>query len=153
MVDQPQAIKTGSELAKFRGRLGLSQAAMAEAVGLTLRPYQDIEAGKTPVKLTLSLAAEMISMRAAIGHGDALLAFPTVRKEAKMLAELVARPKVRAYRYRVWDITTGEWATSSRLATAEKIQTIGGKAIPNSGEDIDPNLLTDGWTEKGFVGV
>jgi len=40
---------TQTDLKKIRTRLGLTQAEMAEKMGLSLRGYQDKEYGKRPV--------------------------------------------------------------------------------------------------------
>jgi DNA-binding XRE family transcriptional regulator len=58
--------------------MGLSQQQMAQQMGLSLRAYADIEAGKTLRHLHL-MAAQMVSLRQAVSVCDPNVAFPEVR--------------------------------------------------------------------------
>ena len=52
------------ELRRFREALGATQATMAKAMGMPLRSYQDIEAGKNPVRPVHEAAAKRAAAEA-----------------------------------------------------------------------------------------
>jgi len=57
---------------------------------------------------------------------------------------------VKVYRYRVYDITSDDYRYSSRMATLERIEKIGGERLDDTEANIDEKLLTDGWTRRRF---
>jgi hypothetical protein len=58
--------------------------------------------------------------------------------------------KVLVFRYQVYDASRDDFVTSTRMATRNKVERIGGEIIPGSDAHIDANLLKDEWTEKNF---
>ena len=59
--------------------------------------------------------------------------------------------KVEVYRFRSYDITKDDFITSTRMATAERIESIRAEIIPGSKRLIDAVLLLpEGWTKKHF---
>lgn len=76
-------------LKTLRQGLGLTQAEMAKAVGMTRQGYQRVEAGEAPLKRTLALAAERVALARAAAQGQPMLAPAAVRREALLLAQLV----------------------------------------------------------------
>jgi transcriptional regulator with XRE-family HTH domain len=79
---------TNSELVALRKLLGLTQAEMAERMGLGTRAYQSLEAGETLRTLHI-LAAERIALALAVERGDPMLAPVGVRREALELARSI----------------------------------------------------------------
>ena len=61
---------TPSGLAFLRNCAGISQARMAELMGLPLRTYEDIEAGRSQFRPVHRAAGEMALLRVAIEKGD-----------------------------------------------------------------------------------
>lgn len=58
-----------------------------------------------------------------------------------------------AYRYRIYDASEDEYRYSTRLATKEQIERIGGEIV-GRGISMDPaDLLPDGWTERNYKGA
>lgn len=54
---------TADQLRAWRKRLGMTQAAAAEAIGISLRQYSYYETGRYPVPRPISLATEAIENR------------------------------------------------------------------------------------------
>jgi transcriptional regulator with XRE-family HTH domain len=77
------------ELIALRKHLGLSQTEMATGMGMVMRSYQEIEAGKTRLQHRHTLAAERFALSLAIERKDPMLAPASVRKEALELARLL----------------------------------------------------------------
>lgn len=69
---------TPTDLHEIRKRLRLSQTEMAEMIGLTLRPYQSIERGESPLLPRHTLAIERVALRVAVELKDPTLARPKV---------------------------------------------------------------------------
>lgn len=80
---------TSAELTALRKELGLTQSQMAEYLGLKLRAYQDLEAGKSEVRKVHDEAAAMASLRIAVERGNPMLALPEVRRLALRLTQQV----------------------------------------------------------------
>ena len=55
----------GKPLVDIRERIGWSQVVMAQEMGLSLRAYQALEAGETPMRRIHQLAAERVALSAA----------------------------------------------------------------------------------------
>lgn len=58
------------DLKAFRNGLGATQSEMALAMGMPLRSYQDIEAGKNPVRTVHIAAARWAAILMAADPGD-----------------------------------------------------------------------------------
>ena len=80
---------TVQDLVALRKTLGLTQTGMAHGIGLSLRAYQDIEAGISKLRLLHWLAAERIALAVAHERGDPMLAPASVRRQALDLARLI----------------------------------------------------------------
>ncbi|WP_454917323.1 helix-turn-helix domain-containing protein [Xanthobacter sediminis] len=80
---------TSDDLISIRKALGLTQAEMAERIGLGSRAYQDLEAGKSTMRKIHAEAASMVSLAVAVEKGEPMLAIPAVRKLALSLANLI----------------------------------------------------------------
>lgn len=80
---------TVEELIQLRKSLGLSQADMAAHIGMTVRPYQDIEHGKSALRKIHALAAERAALDIAIERKNPMLAPAAVRKAAIELTRIV----------------------------------------------------------------
>lgn len=80
---------TAAELVALRKRLDLTQAGMAERVGLSLRAYQDIEASVSKLRPIHAHAAERAALALAVERADPMLAPAVVRRQALDLARLI----------------------------------------------------------------
>lgn len=49
--------------------------------------------------------------------------------------------KVTVHQYLTWDHQNGRSVASQAKATAERIQFVGGKIVPGTGEEVDPAAL------------
>ena len=58
---------------------------------------------------------------------------------------------VLVHRYKVYDVTKDDYLVSTRMATPEKIEKIGGEIIPGTGLEVSEDLVKNGWTEKNFT--
>jgi DNA-binding XRE family transcriptional regulator len=83
---------TGDDLKELRRKLGFTQAQMAEAIGLSLRPYIEVEHhGEEAIRKTHKLAAERISLREAVRQDDLNLALASARRDAVYYADMLRR--------------------------------------------------------------
>jgi len=57
------------DLMTLRVALGYTQTQMAEAIGLKLRAYQDLEGGKSPIRTMHILAIERVALARAVEQG------------------------------------------------------------------------------------
>ncbi|MEN2979953.1 helix-turn-helix domain-containing protein [Tistrella bauzanensis] len=80
---------TASDFTAARKTLGLTQAQLADALGMGRRTIVDIEAGASAVRRWHVLALERLSLAAAAEHRDPMRAAPSVRREALDLAALI----------------------------------------------------------------
>lgn len=80
---------TSEELITLRKAFGITQTEMAERIGLKLRAYQDLEAGKSEVRKIHDEAVAMVSLHIAVERGNPMLALPEVRKLALRLAQQI----------------------------------------------------------------
>ena len=80
---------TPAELVALRNSLALTQAEMAERMGLGARAYQDIEGGVSKVRPIHVAAAERAALTLAVERGNPMLAPATVRRQALELARLI----------------------------------------------------------------
>ena len=80
---------TAADLVALRKSLNLTQAEMAERIGLGLRAYQDIEGGVSKLRPIHVNAAERAALSLAVERGNPMLAPAGVRREALDLAGLI----------------------------------------------------------------
>jgi transcriptional regulator with XRE-family HTH domain len=80
---------TAEEMTALRKSLGLTQAEMGERIGLALRSVQEIESGKTPLRLSHALAAERIALGLAVERKEPMLAPAAIRREALELVRMI----------------------------------------------------------------
>ena len=78
---------TREELRSLREKLGLSQAQMAERIGIRLRAYSDLENLNRAVRDVSGLAAERVALAVAAERGDPMLAPASVRRDALALIQ------------------------------------------------------------------
>jgi len=78
---------TVDELIALRKRLGLTQAQMADRIGLGLRAYTEIENGRSALRGIHVAAAERVSLAIAAERGDPMLAAPAARRDALAVGE------------------------------------------------------------------
>lgn len=72
-------------LLKMRERLGFSQTAMANLVGMSIRAYSDIETGVSKCRKIHINAAERVVFRIAAARNDPSLLTGPLRNELKAL--------------------------------------------------------------------
>lgn len=77
-----RSMLTHLDLARFRSHMGMTQAEMANELGLSLRAYQDIEGNKSELRPIHVMAIERSSLRLAIRLGRADYALPLIRQDA-----------------------------------------------------------------------
>jgi transcriptional regulator with XRE-family HTH domain len=78
-----------SEMIALRKSLGLTQAQMAEKIGLTTRAYHDLESGRSTVRAIHIQAAERAALDIAVERMDPMLAPASVRRSALELARMI----------------------------------------------------------------
>lgn len=84
---------TGEHLKALRKAFGLTQAAMGEEMGLSLRAYTDLEKTTSDIRRDHQMVAELVSLRQAVAKRDLNLALPEVRKMALEYARLLETGK------------------------------------------------------------
>lgn len=80
---------TSEEMLALRKSLELTQIEMAEIMGMKMRAYQEIEAGRSPVREIHRLAAERGALHLAVTRGEPMLAPASVRRDALKIAQLI----------------------------------------------------------------
>ncbi|MDE2577944.1 MAG: helix-turn-helix transcriptional regulator [Hyphomicrobiales bacterium] len=80
---------TIGEFRELRRALGLTQSGMARRMGLTLRTLQDIETGKSPLRMRHELLAERVAFEIAVQNKEPMLAPQNIRAMALDLAKLI----------------------------------------------------------------
>lgn len=83
------AVAEVADLVALRRNLGLTQTRMAEAIGLAMRSYQDIESGGAKLRPIHVAAAERAALALAVERCDPMLAPANVRRQALTLARLI----------------------------------------------------------------
>lgn len=78
-------------LKQLRKKLGLAQPEMAQRMGLSLRPYQQLELNPGKIRRRHVRLAESVALDVAIEMEDPALAPERVRKKAIELARLICR--------------------------------------------------------------
>lgn len=80
----------------LRKTLRLGQVEMAERMGLTLRPYQELEKAARPVKPRHIRLAESVALDVAIERQDLSLLPDNVREKVFRLALMLVQKNLRA---------------------------------------------------------
>lgn len=80
---------TAEDLKAYRSSTGLSQANLAEMMGMKLRAYQDLESGVSQISQRHWQALETASLRLALMNGNVDLALPSIRRDALDFAAMV----------------------------------------------------------------
>lgn len=78
-----------ADLIDLRKSLGLTQAQMAERMGVAPRTYQDLEGERAAVRDIHMRAAERAALDIAIERGNPMLAPASVRRAALRLAQMI----------------------------------------------------------------
>ena len=82
-------------LVGLRKALGLSQAKMAEHMGLSLRPYQELETGDRRVRPRHIRLAESVALDIAIEKQNLELAPDSVRNKVAVLAFMLLQQNLK----------------------------------------------------------
>jgi transcriptional regulator with XRE-family HTH domain len=82
-------------LAKLRKSLGLGQSEMAGRMGLSLRPYQELESEARRVRPRHVRLAESVALDIAIERNDLKFAPDNVRKKAVKLALMLVQQNLK----------------------------------------------------------
>lgn len=93
------------EMKALRERAGLTQAQMAERVGLGKTAYVDLELGDDDwkkFKHRHQLALERASLTLAIERGDISLALPSMRRDALALARMITNAPSETGNFTRW---------------------------------------------------
>ena len=85
----------GFSLTKLRKSLGLGQSEMAERMGLSLRPYQELESQDRRVRPRHIRLAESVALDVVIERQDLNLAPDSVRKKAVRLALMLVQQNLK----------------------------------------------------------
>ncbi len=80
---------TSEEMLALRKSLELTQLEMAVLMGMKMRAYQEMEAGRSPVREIHRLAAERGALHLAAARGAPMLAPASVRRDALKIAQLI----------------------------------------------------------------
>lgn len=80
---------TAQELIDLRKAFGLTQAQMYERIGLKKAAYQNLEAGKVPIRPIHVKAVERAALHLAVEHGDPMKAPAAIRKDALDFARMI----------------------------------------------------------------
>jgi transcriptional regulator with XRE-family HTH domain len=100
------AMKTNKKflLKPFRRALGLAQSEMADRMGLSLRPYQQLELDPNKVRPRHIRLAESVALDRAIEQKDPELAPAHVREKAIELARLIIGENFRQKARKLADV-------------------------------------------------
>ena len=85
---------TPQDLVALRKSLELGQALMAETIGMSLRAYQALESGASPIRPLHVLAMERAAEKIAIATKNPMIAPPTVLRDAQELAKMIIQGNV-----------------------------------------------------------
>jgi DNA-binding XRE family transcriptional regulator len=80
---------TPNKLVAFRKNMDKTQAGLAELIGLSLRAYQDLESGNSPIRPLHVLALERAAEKIAVAEKNPMLAPQNVRADAVQLTSLI----------------------------------------------------------------
>jgi hypothetical protein len=101
-------------LIRLRRTLGLAQPDMARRMGLSLRPYQQLELNSEKVRSRHVRLAESVALDVAIERRDPDLAPASVRKKAERLARVIIRRNFRRKANEILDIILDRRPTRRR---------------------------------------
>lgn len=73
---------TRDEFIEARKAMGMTQTALAERLGMSMRQVQNIESGAGELRIVHALAMERVSLAVAVASGDWQVAVPSVRRDA-----------------------------------------------------------------------
>jgi transcriptional regulator with XRE-family HTH domain len=82
-------------LKPFRKALGLGQSEMADRMGLSLRPYQQLELNPDKIRSRHIRLAESVALDRAIEEGNPKLAPANVRRRVIKLVRLIIRKNLQ----------------------------------------------------------
>ena len=82
-------------LIKLRKTLGLRQSEMAKRMGLSLRPYQELESTARGIRPRHVRLAESVALDLAIERQDLSLVPDNVRKKADQLALMLVQQNLK----------------------------------------------------------
>ena len=82
-------------LIKLRKALGIGQSEMAKRMGLSLRPYQELESKARSVRPRHVRLAESVALDIAIEQQDLELAPPNVRRKVVKLALMLVKQNLK----------------------------------------------------------
>jgi DNA-binding XRE family transcriptional regulator len=85
---------TPQDLVALRKSMDLGQTLMAETIGMSLRAYQALESGDSPIRTLHILAMERAAEKVAIATKDPTVAPLTVRRDAQELVRLMTHGNV-----------------------------------------------------------
>jgi transcriptional regulator with XRE-family HTH domain len=88
----------------LRKALGLGQLEMAQRMGLSLRPYQELESNIRKVLSRHVRLAESVALDVAVEREDPKLAPDNVRKKAIQLARLILQQNFRQKAIQLADV-------------------------------------------------
>ena len=95
-------------LLRLRKALGLRQSEMAKRMGLSLRPYQELESGDRKLLRRHVRLAESVGLDVAIEQENLELAPASIRRKAMMLARVILMQNFRQKARRLVDIILDE---------------------------------------------
>jgi transcriptional regulator with XRE-family HTH domain len=95
-------------LIKLRKALGIGQSEMAERMGLSLRPYQELESKARSVRFRHILLAESVALDIAIEKQNLELVPATVRKKVVKLALMLVQQNLKERPLRIAESILGQ---------------------------------------------
>jgi len=95
----------------LRKRLGLAQSDMACRMGLSLRPYQQLELNPGKVRRRHVRLAESVALDIALERRDPELAPASIREKTMDLARLILRDNFRQKARELADTLLGSWSS------------------------------------------
>jgi transcriptional regulator with XRE-family HTH domain len=98
----------GFSLIKLRKALGLGQSQMAERMGLSLRPYQELESTARRVRSRHVRLAESVALDIAIEKQNLELAPANVRKKVFKLALMLLQQNLKERPLRIAESILGQ---------------------------------------------
>ena len=95
-------------LTKLRKALGIGQSEMAERMGLSLRPYQELESKDRSVRPRHVRLAESVALDIAIEEQNLELAPANVRKKVVKLALMLVQQNLKERPLRIAESIVGQ---------------------------------------------
>lgn len=97
-----------SSLIKMRKALGIGQSEMAKRMGLSLRPYQELESKARSVRFRHILLAESVALDIAIEKENLELVPANVRKKLVKLALMLVQQNLKERPLRIAESILGQ---------------------------------------------